>query len=737
MPFTLNGVGTQYYGRKNEQSRTATCVRCGKESRLSSFDTWHCVCLLFVPVLPLGRRRVLDSCSLCTAHRALSLSRWRALKRETLEQAMKRVKDAPADPQAQIDLHQACVFFGEPEKADALQLKMEEDFPRDARVHLYLAVSLSDRGREAEAVRALQRAREIDPAIPAAPAPRPPAKVVKSRRQRVVLTALALILVGLFSVSSISSGRSRTLHVVNGFDETVTVEWDGQAPFEVAPHGRLTRTLPEGSYVARVRGPLVAEHPFAIEGNFFTRLFDKRTFVLNPGGEAVVLHETAVYSARPVAGPPRRQVVYGEPFSTFRGVDFPFQPFPYEIKTESSRVEKTRVDVVPGGVEDAFDYLTLRGAHEEALGLAEQALRARPRPRSDLAQSYASLATFHGRADRALAALQELRARRPVEVPVHRAYQTLRPAGSPELPAEYDALLQAAPEDSALLYLRGRLEARNSKAREYFERALRSDPANAWAHAAAAHACASAGDWERARAAIEKACALRPESADFLELHRLTRLALQDYEALAKELTEQSHRDFLLPPLHEFLVRLHVAAGRKEDAQTVGREYLDRLKGRRERNAPEIILQFRATLFYALEDFEALAGVGPEHRPTALLEQGKAEEAEKELKDPDPITLACLALVRKGEAAAVARAAEALEKGLPEFRAAGRALRTGRAADLEEALDAALNPHWKAPLLALLARRFPDRAAKLNGLARRLNVLPAFPYHLVRRATAE
>ena len=68
MPQTFNGIGTWYYGKKNKHQREDTCEHCGNYDYLSSYDTTNFVMFLYIPIIPLGRSRVVDECSACTKH---------------------------------------------------------------------------------------------------------------------------------------------------------------------------------------------------------------------------------------------------------------------------------------------------------------------------------------------------------------------------------------------------------------------------------------------------------------------------------------------------------------------------------------------------------------------------------------------------------------------------------------------------------------------------------------------
>lgn len=80
MPTVINGIGTWYYGRRRIHTRTGTCEFCGNEAALQSFDTTLFFVVLFVPVIPLTRKRILEQCSACQKHRVLGLRKWEEAK---------------------------------------------------------------------------------------------------------------------------------------------------------------------------------------------------------------------------------------------------------------------------------------------------------------------------------------------------------------------------------------------------------------------------------------------------------------------------------------------------------------------------------------------------------------------------------------------------------------------------------------------------------------------------------
>jgi hypothetical protein len=52
---------------------------------------------------------------------------------------------------------------------------------------------------------------------------------------------------------------------------------------------------------------------------------------------------------------------------------------------------------------------------------------------------------------------------------------------------------------------------------------------------------------------------------------------------------------------------------------------------------------------------------------------------------------------------------------------------------LESLLDLAVGPQDIAIVLTVLSQRFPEKAAQFSELARKLNIEPSFPHHLLTR----
>jgi len=92
--------GSGSFNRHNVETRRATCEHCGFTGPLKSYDATSFFSLYFIPLLPTGRRHVIDECPKCKRGRQTSAGKWSKLRRDELEPALDRFAAAPADREA-------------------------------------------------------------------------------------------------------------------------------------------------------------------------------------------------------------------------------------------------------------------------------------------------------------------------------------------------------------------------------------------------------------------------------------------------------------------------------------------------------------------------------------------------------------------------------------------------------------------------------------------------------------
>src|SRR5690606_17881715 len=104
MPMTINGVGTRYVGKSNVSVRGARCEHCHRESALESYDTRLFFVVFFIPVIPLGRKRIVDECSSCSRHYAVNAEQYQEARAQTLNESMEKFRAQPS-PETAAEFH--------------------------------------------------------------------------------------------------------------------------------------------------------------------------------------------------------------------------------------------------------------------------------------------------------------------------------------------------------------------------------------------------------------------------------------------------------------------------------------------------------------------------------------------------------------------------------------------------------------------------------------------------------
>ncbi len=168
MPGTINGIGTHYYGKKNIERLRAACEHCGRFGELLSYDARLWVVVLFIPIIPLGKKRIVDYCPHCTRHYPMALREWDHMKQESIAEGMSAMRANPDDPEAAMELHASLARFEKLNEALDLARIMETRFNDNAKVQLHLGSWYESQGKDEAADVRFLRALEIDPENPVA-----------------------------------------------------------------------------------------------------------------------------------------------------------------------------------------------------------------------------------------------------------------------------------------------------------------------------------------------------------------------------------------------------------------------------------------------------------------------------------------------------------------------------------------------------------------------------------------
>lgn len=120
MPYRVNGTGTWYYGKKNLYSYQGVCPYCGAKTKLKSYDTTEFFTLFFIPVIPLGEKRVIDECNFCSKHRVLKLKEWEKFSQDKINELHTKWLADPQNAENVINLLDAITYFQAADKLNAI-----------------------------------------------------------------------------------------------------------------------------------------------------------------------------------------------------------------------------------------------------------------------------------------------------------------------------------------------------------------------------------------------------------------------------------------------------------------------------------------------------------------------------------------------------------------------------------------------------------------------------------------
>ena len=859
MPTTYNGVGTHYYGKRNIETRAAACHSCGRQGNLTSYDTRLWFVVVFIPLIPLGRKRILDECPVCRRHYALDADKWETQKQLGISGAMDTYEANPT-PEAAMELHQTMLNFHQGAQAAEFRRGMVEKFGGNANVHAYLGEALSRIGNGAEGAPHFARALELRPDLPEArvgvarqhigarrldearglldflekpgaeqlyslepleiladsyrgagqhapalelyhrllaglpaigqiPAFRKkvqlsekamrPATTMLPKRVRtwrdflgggarwrgLGVVGLILLLIGAgFVIANEYIRRHRTLFVVNATDADTSVIVRGSGTERIVRLAQMRPDhpgakpsiaeieLPEGRYRVLVGGAQVEEFDLEMRTDYWGRWGGDPLWLVNVRGAALLFSERVMYSRD--ASPPTFELHYGKSSTAFSEITHAFKALPESMRLKSGEQRVlSHLDFYLGDPGGALAGLALRHRDAEALDLAEWLVRRHPADETML-QNYVSLAMQARQAPRADRLLRTGLAARPVNIAWHRMYQNLHMNRADEaaLAAEYDGLLAAEPENSALLYLRGRVGPNGDA---LFERAHKADPQNHYASFALGYDRLAMADPATARPLLASAAAGMPDSAPFADLLWQCRLALGETADLETEARAQLAREPLSVRASAHLIDALSAQGKNAEAAKIAATYARAAAKLAPEEREPLVAIVRRQALYATGDFAALEkDAAPDRTPAgrrallqALIEQGRAADAVK-LQPLATATaddaLHCLVVSLAARQAGDAATADAwLERGTQFFAGSTKAeqnfarlLSDTAPPDIAALTAIKTDTMGKAIVLATLAARHPAQRAELHALVRRLPLARSYPYHFLQRLTA-
>jgi tetratricopeptide (TPR) repeat protein len=163
--MTVNGIGTHYYGKRNRQARVGVCHSCGAQTNLESYDTRLWFVFIMIPLIPLGRRRIIDQCPHCSRHFAANPQQWETSKQLGVSGTMHAYREQPS-PEAALEVHASFLAFRMQEEAAVFRSQAMQDFPESALLPAGLAAQLRQMGLFDESTTLFDKALQLHPDLP-------------------------------------------------------------------------------------------------------------------------------------------------------------------------------------------------------------------------------------------------------------------------------------------------------------------------------------------------------------------------------------------------------------------------------------------------------------------------------------------------------------------------------------------------------------------------------------------
>ena len=166
MPITVNGIGTSYYGKKNLTKSNAVCSACHRFTQLTSYETGHYFVVLYIPIIPLGRKQIIDDCPHCMRHRVVPLKQWREIKQNAIARSTDELARNVDDSKAAREHLASLTAFGERAEATELAEVIASQHAESAEVQFMLGTWYEQFGDRAAADRCFEQAFRLEPKNP-------------------------------------------------------------------------------------------------------------------------------------------------------------------------------------------------------------------------------------------------------------------------------------------------------------------------------------------------------------------------------------------------------------------------------------------------------------------------------------------------------------------------------------------------------------------------------------------
>ena len=165
MPSTVNGIGTHYYGKSNVSTRPGICRSCASHTNLQSYDSRLWFVILFVPIFPLRRVRLLEYCPQCSRHYIVNPEEFEMSRQLAVSGAVEKYTAMPSVITA-LPVHGQMLGHHMHAEADEFRAEVLKRFPASAELREGLASHLEQTSRWNDATPLFEQAFTLNEGLP-------------------------------------------------------------------------------------------------------------------------------------------------------------------------------------------------------------------------------------------------------------------------------------------------------------------------------------------------------------------------------------------------------------------------------------------------------------------------------------------------------------------------------------------------------------------------------------------
>lgn len=754
--------GTGHYSKRNPQHRHGICESCGRAGQLHSYNCTQFAHLYWIPIIPLGSKRIMDQCPSCKAGREMSLGEYKKLHTETLLPAIEELRIKPTDKEAGMQALALATQFGSKEEFIEVVGMMAHHHTNDSEVLAQVGLGFNRFNMREDAEKLLSASlklkedddlRQFLDFIKGQRDSKPPKTPGKIAQIWPVMITPLIILTVVVSLAYIgSTNKPKNIFAVNGLWQPYSILVNGEKI--LLPAQSKTRLhIDYGPVEIREESGELESEPihYDLKSSFSTRLGGGPALVFNLDRSAVLVREQIIYSEAA-----EQSATNNNPFKLFTGkaqylmsnIDHFFENPPKQVSVSSSGGSTTRSYVYQLNADNPIDMATLllnSQAPKDALTFCKTILDIDPDQDALLAYVVAL-----GKPDENAAYFSSHINEQPTQIDWHRMYQSAVEQISPDndLEAEYRRRLDKHPGDGALAYLLGRVTDDNEAAMKLFQKAAASSEKTAAAYGFNAIAFEQMQNGEFAKALVNtrKALKLMPGKYNFVALETELMLGTKDFTEIIKR-NQAALKD---KPLAQdkliALIQAQASSGAANDAKKSLIAYISRLKKEGGIDAQTIQqIKMYCSMVIAIstqdtDEYIKLAKKVGDDRSifSALMVEGKYSEAGtilKKLADASYNDHLLLYIAEKSanhpQPAAIhlANGIAAIKKD-PALGETAAAFFT-KPPSSEDVLDVIVWPNKAIVIFSALGYKYPESSRVYFEQAQQFNYKPEFPKPLL------